>query len=397
MLSPCPDGTRCGRSRFDLGSVVGVAGELRGYGATVRTLNALEGIDQAVGRTPLVRLGRLFPGADVWAKLEALNPGGSAKDRSAVALVSDAMASGRLRAGDTLVESTSGNFGVALARLAVRHGFAFRAVVDPRANPAPLAVIRALGGELDPVTEPDPVTGDWLMARIARVREFLAGNPHAVWLDQYSNRASVAAHTVTMAEILESLDSRVDVLLVATSTTGTIGGCLQEVRRRGLSTRVVAVDAVDSVLFDGVRGDRRLSGYGAGLVPRLALGLVPDDVIRVADADAVIACRVLARAEGILAGASSGAVTAAALKLAGTFSPGARVAMIFHDRGEAYLDTVYSDAWVEAVLGLDAADVAARVGAVVEPVGPAPRARADADTETRRQGPPVGVRVRARG
>ena len=329
------------------------------------TLRALSGIDQAVGRTPLVRLDRLFPDHAVWAKLKALNPGGSAKDRSAVALVAEAMESGRLRPGSTLVESTSGNFGVALARLAARHGFRFRAVVDPRANLAATAAIRALGGELDLVTEPDPATGDWLVARIARVRQFVAERPDAVWLDQYSNRRAVAAHAVTMAEILEALDDRVDAVLVATSTTGTIGGCLQEVRRRDLPTRVFAVDATGSVLFGGERGERRLSGYGAGLVPALADGLEPHGVVRIPDADAVAACRALARSEGILAGASSGAVVGAATGIVPGLPSGSRVVLVLHDRGEAYLETVYSDEWAESTLGLTPADLERRVGALI--------------------------------
>lgn len=342
----------------------GLERERGGYVCAVSPLQALSGIDQAVGRTPLVRLDRLFPHDAVWAKLEALNPGGSAKDRSAVALVAEAMASGRLKAGAMLVESTSGNFGVALARIAARNGFRFRAVVDPRANVAATAAIRALGGELDLITEPDPATGDWLVARIARVRQLLADHPDAVWLDQYSNPRAAAAHSVTMAEILEALDDRVDAAFVATSTTGTIGGCLQEVHRRGLSTQVFAVDATGSVLFGGARGERRLSGYGAGLVPALAHDVEPHGVVRVPDADAVAACRALARTEGILAGASAGAVIGAAIRILPTLAPGARLALVLHDRGEAYLDTVYSDAWTQANLSLDAADLERRVTAL---------------------------------
>jgi len=169
-----------------------------------------------------------------------------------------------------------------------------------------------------------------------------------------------------MAEILEALDDRVDAVLVATSTTGTIGGCLQEVRRRGLSTQVFAVDALGSVLFGGARGERRLSGYGAGLVPALARNVEPHGLVRVPDADAVAACRALARTEGILAGASAGAVIGAAARIAPTLAAGARIALVLHDRGEAYLDTVYSDAWVEAVLGLDAAEMERRVSALTE-------------------------------
>lgn len=297
----------------------------------------------------------------MWAKLEGFNPSGSAKDRSAVAMVGRAIASGRITAGTTVVESSSGNFGVALARLAARHNFRLRCVVDPRTGSTTRAAIRALGGELEEVTEPDPTSGDWLVARLARVAALLAEDPELVWLDQYGNDAAIAAHARTFGEITDALDGAPDLLLVATSTTGTIGGCLWEARRRGVHTRVIAVDAEGSVLFGGQRGVRRLSGYGAGIVPALSRHLEPDGVERVSDRDAVLACWRLARTEGLLAGASAGAVTAAAERLLPDLPADARVALVFHDRGEAYLDTVYSEAWIAERLGIGAEELADRV------------------------------------
>lgn len=315
-----------------------------------------------VGDTPLAPLHRLLPGAraDLYAKLESFNPGGSAKDRSAHAIVSDALAAGRIGAGSTLVESSSGNYGVALARLALLHGMRCVCVVDPRTNRATLAMLRALGAEVVAVDTPDPETGDWLVARLNRVQALVAERPGAVWLDQYSNAAAVRAHADgTMREIDEALAGRVDWLFVATSTTGTIAGCLEHVRRAGLPTRVVAVDAEGSVLFGGQRGTRLLAGYGAGVVPALAEGLRPDEVARIPDADAVVGARALAAREGILAGASAGAVAAAVARLAPRLS--GNVALILHDGGQPYAATIFDDAWVAAELGLDPDTVSERV------------------------------------
>lgn len=224
-------------------------------------------------------------------------------------------------------------------------------------------MIRALGAEVVEVGQPDPATGDWLIARLARVRELVAEIEGAVCLDQYANADAVRAHADgTMAEIADTLGG-VDLVLVATSTTGTLGGCLDLVARRRLRTRVVAVDATGSVLFGGRRGPRLLTGYGAGVVPALAEGLEPDDVRRVPDLDAVVGARALALREGVVAGASAGAVVAALAGLLPGLPASARVAVILHDGGLAYAGTVYDDAWVSATFGITAGDLAARVAA----------------------------------
>lgn len=308
----------------------------------------------AIGRTPLVDLTRGFqpaeggPTATVWGKLESFNPGGSAKDRTARALVADATERGILHPGAVAVESSSGNLGVALAREAAIGGWEFHCVVDQRTNAATVAMIRALGAVVHPVTEPDPETGDWLAARRKKVAE-LKAELGAVNLDQYSNRAAFDAHDAgTMAEIVAQLGHAPDTLVVSVSTTGTIGGCLRHIRRNGYDTEVIAVDAEGSVLFGGTRGERVLPGYGAGVVPELSTEVEPDRVVRVAAADAVRAARQLARSTGFVPGASGGAVAHVLGQLVGAGVAG-DIAAIFHDDGRAYLDTVYNDEWSNAL------------------------------------------------
>ena len=311
----------------------------------------------------MARLSQLVnrPDVTVHAKLESRNPTGSAKDRSALAMVRDAWEAGRLRPGSVVVESSSGNLAMATARLATMLGFHFECVVDPRANARTIAAIEAYGATVHRVTEPDPETGDWLVARLARVRDLLDANPGALTLDQYSNEAAIRAHAEgTMREIVGVVGAP-DRLYVATSTTGTIGGCLRRVREESLPTQVVAVDAEGSVLFGGVRGKRLLSGYGAGFVPPLAARSMPAAVSRVSDLTAVVTCRAMALAEGHLVGASTGAVLAAVLADLPSLSAGDTVVAMVHDGGMPYLDTVFNDDWVTSTFGITAAQLHARV------------------------------------
>lgn len=323
------------------------------------------GVD--VGRTPLAPLTHLFRRRDVKvvAKLENRNPTGSAKDRSALGIVKEAWSSGRLRPGSVVVESSSGNLAMAAARLGALLGFRFECVVDPRANERTISAIEAYGARVHRVIEPDPETGDWLVARLTRVRELVEATPGAITFDQYSNLASIRAHADgTMREIVDEVGPP-DALYVATSTTGTIGGCLRVVSEERLATRVVAVDAEGSVLFGGTRGTRMLSGYGAGFVPPLAQHCNPSKVVRIDDLGAVVAARALALTEGVLAGASTGAVMAALLGDLESLHTGSTVVAIVHDGGMPYLDTVYDDDWVCRTFGISPAELRRKIDRLV--------------------------------
>lgn len=331
-----------------------------------------DGILDAIGDTPLVALHRYLERSDLqlWGKLEAVNPGGSAKDRPAARMLADAWADGRLRPGSTVIESSSGNMGVGLAQACGRYGVALICVTDSRASPATIATMRALGADVRIVTEPDPATGDLLAARLALVASLLADVPDAFWTDQYANPSNAAAHQDgTMAEILDDLDDDLDYVFVATSTTGTLRGCTDVLRARGLRTQVVAVDAAGSALFGGVRGPRLLPGFGAGVETALSAGASFEHLARVSDLDCVVGCRRLAAREAILAGASGGGAMAAMDRLAPTMAPGSRCAVILADGGTRYLDTVYDDAWVQERLGCDPAELHRRVHGVRTPAG----------------------------
>ncbi|HKS98942.1 MAG TPA: 2,3-diaminopropionate biosynthesis protein SbnA [Rugosimonospora sp.] len=302
-----------------------------------------------IGNTPLVALSRLLPGfpGRVFGKLEFLNPGGSIKDRSAASMLLGKIRTGELVPGrSVIVESSSGNLAIGLAQICRYYGMRLICVVDNKTTEQNIAILNAYGVSVDRVREPDPETGEYLPVRIRRVREIVASTPHAYSPDQYSNPLNPRAHEQTMAEIARSLDGRVDYLVCATSTTGTLRGCAQYIRARGLDTRVVAVDATGSSLYAPPVGARLIPGHGSSVPPALLDRSLPDRVVRVTDLDCVVGCRRLVNREAILAGGSSGAVVAALDVLRDAVPRGATCVVIFPDGGDRYLDTIYSDTWV---------------------------------------------------
>lgn len=305
----------------------------------------------AIGNTPLVQLNRFLHRSDVelLVKLEACNPGGSAKDRPARQMIDQAFQSGEIQEGTTIIESSSGNMGIGLAQVCRYYGLPFICVVDPRAQKENLAIIRALGGQIEMVQQ--PLGGDYLAARISRVCELLESIPGSFWPNQYANQQNPRSHYEgTIREIDEALDGNFDVLLVATSSTGTAQGCRDYLRHRGRDVEVIAVDSHGSVLFNGVAGRRVIPGLGAGKEPRIAIGQEFDRVVRVTDLDCVVGCRRAVEKEALLVGGSAGGVLLAASRISDSLI-GRRCVAILHDSGTRYLNTVYDDDWVQRELG----------------------------------------------
>ncbi|MEQ3634780.1 MAG: 2,3-diaminopropionate biosynthesis protein SbnA [Thalassolituus sp.] len=315
-----------------------------------------------IGNTPMVRLSRYLDQEDVnlIAKIEALNPGGSAKDRPARHMIECALADGRLKAGDTVVESSSGNIGIGLAQVCAIYKLRFICVVDPNAQTQNVAIIRALGGQIELVSHaPD---GDFLTARLDRVAALLDADPRLFWPNQYTNLDNPASHELgTIAEIDAALDGEIDVLFVACSSTGTARGCRDYLRRMGRATKIISVDAMGSVLFNGTAGSRKISGMGAGRIPELAIGQEFDDLVRVSDITCVAGCRRAVAREGLLVGGSGGGVLEAVRSMQGELA-GQTVVAIIHDSGSRYLGTVFDPDWVERELGVCESDLLVLAG-----------------------------------
>jgi cysteine synthase A len=319
------------------------------------------GILSTIGGTPLVELTRLMPdrGFRIHAKLERFNPGGSIKDRTALSMLIDKIDSGELKPGlSTVVESSSGNLAVGLAQICRYYGLHFICVVDARTTSHNLEILRAYGTEVEVVTEADAVTAEFLPVRLRRVAEIVASLPHAYWPNQYANPLNPRAHERTMSEIVTALGGKLDYLVCATSTFGTLRGCADYIRSHELAVAIIGVDAVGSAIFaapgdDGPTARRLIPGHGAPVRSALVDTSVVNTAVHVSDQECIVACRRLVLREAILAGGSSGATVAALERLAttGAIAPGSTCALIFPDGGDRYLGTIYNDDWVTAHFG----------------------------------------------
>lgn len=312
------------------------------------SLDIMTGIGQTIGRTPLIPLTRMFKDApfEVYGKLEMMNPGGSAKDRPALFILREAIRSGEIRSDTTIIESSSGNMAVSLAQLCGVLGLRFICVVDPRTTETHLKLIRSLHGEIEMVSEPDPASGDYLPARIQRVKELRQSIGNSYWTNQYGNPNNYMAHyQSTMPEILEVLP-RIDYLFCGVSSCGTIRGCAEKLKASGMPTRIIAVDALGSVIFGGVKGKRQFPGLGAALAPPISRRELIDRILYVSEHDCIEGCHELVKREAIMAGASSGGVLSAIRAMKDEIAPGSVCAAILPDRGDRYLDTVYNEDWV---------------------------------------------------
>lgn len=312
------------------------------------------GVLDLVGNTPLLKLERVFSDLDLslFVKLESFNPGGSIKDRTALYLLKNAFEQGLLNESSVVIESSSGNMGIGLAQACRIYRMRFICVVDPKATEQNIAILRAYGAEIVRVEKPDPETGEYLPARIKRVNELLTEIPNSFWTNQYANPFNWRAHYEgTVREIVESLGKAPDYLLCGTSTCGTLMGCARYLREQKFNTCVVAVDAVGSKLFGGKSSPRLLPGLGAAYIPPILDRSFVDLCVQVTDFESVIGCRLLVNREAILVGGSSGGLLMAIKKVVPSIPPGSTCVMIFPDRGERYLDTIFNDSWVARHFG----------------------------------------------
>ena len=289
-------------------------------------------------------------GQSLFLKCEGFNFAGSIKLKGATEMVEAAERDGWLRPGSILVESSSGNLGVALSTIAASRGYGFVCVTDSRCNLATRRLMEALGSQVLIITEPDPVSG-LLGARLNYVRQLCAADDRYVWLNQYSNPNSWKAHYRTTAPAIARQFPNLDVLFIGAGTTGTLMGCARWFREWDRPVRVVAVDAVGSVSFGGAPGRRMIPGLGMGIRPPLLDESYIDEVILVEEVDTVRACHRLAR-RGFLFGGSTGTVVSGATRwLAHHPAQNLTAVAIAADFGERYLDTVYQTNWVHDLYG----------------------------------------------
>ncbi|MET7913709.1 2,3-diaminopropionate biosynthesis protein SbnA [Streptomyces avermitilis] len=291
-------------------------------------------------------------GHPLFLKCEGFNFAGSIKLKAATEMVEAAERDGLLTPGSVLVESSSGNLGVALSMIAASKGYRFLCVTDARCNLATRLMMEALGSQVHVITDPDPLSG-FLGARIDHVRALCASDDRYVWLNQYANPNNGMAHYRRTAPAIARQFPDLDVLFVGAGTTGTLMGCARYFREWHRPVRIVAVDSVGSVTFGGAPGRRMIPGLGTSKRPPLLDESYVDDVVRVAEADTIRACHRLAR-RGFLFGGSTGTVVSGAMDwLSRQEERDLTAVAIAPDLGERYLETIYQANWVQDLYGED--------------------------------------------
>ncbi|MFI9239185.1 2,3-diaminopropionate biosynthesis protein SbnA [Streptomyces sp. NPDC053079] len=287
----------------------------------------------------------------LYLKCEGFNFAGSVKLKAATEIVDAAERDGLLAPDSVIVESSSGNLGVALSMIAASRGYRFLCVTDTRCNLATRQLMEALGARVHTVTEPDP-EGGFLGARLAYVRQLCASDSRYVWMNQYTNPSNWKAHYRRTGPAVAQRFPELDVLFVGAGTTGTLMGCARYFRETRPEVTVVAVDSVGSVSFGGPAGPRMIPGLGAGVRPQMLDESYVDDVVLVPEVDTVRACHRLA-SQGYLFGGSTGTVVSGAVRWLAEHRPGGATTAvaIAPDLGERYLDSVYQPSWVREIYG----------------------------------------------
>jgi cysteine synthase A len=299
------------------------------------SLRITNDITQLVGHTPMLRLARLVPpnAADVFAKLEFLNPGGSVKDRAALGMILDAEKRGLLHPGATILEATAGNTGVGLALIGVNRGYKVKLFVPEGFAEEKCILMRGFGAEVVRTPEDEGMRG-----AIRQAEEAATKIPGAFMAGQFSNPANPQFHhDTTAAEIWEQMDGRVDAFVAGVGTGGTFSGVARFLKEQNPAVVTVAVETQGSILQGGPPGKHRIEGIGVSFIPETFHRDVCDRVTMVNDEDAFAMVKRLAAEEGVVGGSSAGAAVHAAAALARELGAGKRVATVIPDSAERYL------------------------------------------------------------
>ena len=301
------------------------------------SLNGARSVLDLIGSTPVVKLRAVTDqnDAEVWAKLESFNPGGSVKDRICLNMIETAERQGKLKPGATIVEPTSGNTGIGLALIAAIKGYRVILTMPDTMSEERRSLLSAYGAHL--VLTPDT---KGMGGAIHKAEELLQANPDYFMPQQFNNPANPETHRKTTAQELLKQFKRIDAFVAGVGTGGTITGVGEVLKDKMKDVRICAVEpAASAVISGGEPGYHKIQGIGAGFIPAVLNRGVIDEIIQVSDAEATTYARRLAAEEGLLVGISSGAACCAALKIAKTIGKGQVVVVIFPDKGEHYLST----------------------------------------------------------
>ena len=305
---------------------------------------------EIIFRDLFYRLRGFAGGYDVFLKLEGFNISGSIKVKTAIGLIEDLERRGIAKPNETvIVESSSGNLGIALSLVCAIKGYRFICVTDSNATRANIRGMKLYGAKVIVLHDRDP-DGGFLGNRFKAIDQIMRSEPNAVWVNQYDNIANKNVHAEQTANEVAREFETVDWIFVGAGTTGTLAGVSERLRQLFPKIRVVAVEPVGSVTFGGAPGKRNIPGIGTSIRPKLADHVNPDRVVAIDEERTVEACLSFVRNHHLLVGGSTGTVLAAIQQLASEFSTGETIVAISADLGEKYLDTVYNPDWVRNVI-----------------------------------------------
>lgn len=298
-------------------------------------LRVAENITDLVGETPMLRLRRITPpqSADVFAKLEYLNPGGSVKDRAAIGIIQSAERKGALCPGGVIVEATAGNTGIGLALIGVNRGYKVALFVPERFSEEKVIIMRALGAEV--TRTPDD---EGMLGAIRQAQEYSAKTPGSFMAMQFDNPSNPDYHFQTTAEeIFEQMEGNIDAIVIGSGTAGTFTGVARYMKKKLPHVLTVAVETQGSILGGGPPGKHKVEGIGASFIPKNFDRSVCDEILMVSDDDAFNTVSELAAREGVFSGSSGGANVFASLQVAKRLGAGKRAVTIIPDSAERYL------------------------------------------------------------
>ncbi len=311
-------------------------------------------IIEAIGNTPLVKLNRVVlpNSADVYAKCEYTNPGGSVKDRMAMFIVKKAIASGKLKPGGVIVENTSGNTGAGLALIAAVYGCKLILTMPDKMSQEKINTLRAFGAKV--VVTPTNVPAEHPDSYYETAKRIARETPGAFYVNQYHNPVNIEAHySLTAPELYRDLDGKVDAVVIGVGTGGSISGIGRYFKEHSPTTQIIGVDPIGSVYYDLFKTGTmpqphvyKVEGIGEDMICAALDMSVIDDMYQVNDADCFFTARRLAREEGLFIGGSSGGAAHIAIEVARKLGPGKRVAVLFPDHGDRYLSKMYNDEWM---------------------------------------------------
>ena len=313
----------------------------------------INNILEKVGNTPLIALrNHEDANLNIFAKLEFYNPTGSVKDRAASYIINSLLNRGIINSDTTIIESSSGNFGISLSAYTKQKGLKFICVIDDTTLPVNEMMIRLQGAEVIKITEPDEC-GGYLLNRIRKIKEIVQNTDNIYWVNQYENPLNAQAYYNSLGNeiCLEIPRQKLDYLFMGVSSGGTITGVSQKVKKKYPNAQIIAVDVDGSVIFGGKSRKRFIPGIGSSLRPKILDSAKIDDVVSEDENETVASCIELLEKYNIYAGGSSGSVYAAVNKYFRIHKVDrpVNVMCVFADKGERYITTIYNSEWREMI------------------------------------------------